>query len=939
MFVSWRCTFDRRLDNSTSGKAERGRRDNSPQTRLCPNNIANRSRRSFGEIASAQVFVDSLVSYSRLCTSAMPLASTLPNSMASLLAATGCVRGPPFEGRARRPVTVASGVSDPFTLSLPMDDVLLPPTEGRHGASKGVQRPDQRDSHLSVPPAGFGERLSSVASQLSGMLPFGHAQSRAERRLLQLKNEQRQLLQQRIESAETYEEWEAAARQLDKLEQHDAWKRRDNDSDISSDSEELYNPQVVAARLQELETALASGDMRQMLHLVRTALSRNVGGISSGGLYRQANTGTKQLVERYVQASVALVEAVAERSRSAKGGLPAGLTHGAMLEQLLLARTSYGRSALVLSGGSVYGMAHIGVLKALFERRLLPRIISGTSAGSIVAAVVCTRTDEEMPGMLSAFAQGDLAVFTDKDHPDSWLTHIGRVLRFGTWHDSRHLSRVMRGILGDMTFQEAFNRTRRILNITVSSRPGLQLPSLLNYLTAPDVMVWSAVVASCSIPGVFDPRPLLVRDGDSGEHVPWDPAEQLWIDGSLDNDVPVERLGEMLNVNHFIVSQTNPHIVLLVDREGRRRRDVASAYAPVRSSVGRLLHTAGWLGKSEAIYCLESLVDLGVFRDSLSMAVQMLSQKYTADINILPRMSLAWGSHLIRNPTAEFMLEACRVGELATWPSICRIQQTCAVELALDRAVYQLRERIAFGSSQVNLRRFFAGSHQLQVSGSGSEGSEGDQRGRAFGLRRSQSGVALMHDDVVEESDEQTTSTVALPLPKRRRGSGSSIQLLARRRRNRHELETILSEDGRRESSDADLDEVQTSRHEVRPSLAVRRGIVDMSLSGGGERMCTVVHDSRPGRLAPFRQNSLQQLPMQSKTPSPSASLARRSYGFGNIGNGGTGLTPLTMGDSWDGQYCDVSSSPETNTDKQDEDSDDEEDDDEEDDDESEVDS
>ena len=618
-----------------------------------------------------------------------------------------------------------------------------------------------------------------------------------------------------------------------------------------------------------------------MLHLVRTALSRDVGGISSASLYCHTHTGTKHLVEQYAKASVDLIHALLDRSRSA-ASLPKGLTHREMLDQLLLARRSYGRSALILSGGSVYGMAHIGVLKALFDRGLLPRIISGTSAGSIVAAVVCTRTDEEIPDLLDRFAHGDLAVFTDKDNPDSWLTHIGRALRYGAWHDSRHIARVMRDLMGDITFQEAFNRTRRILNITVSSKPGLQLPSLLNYLTAPDVIVWSAVVASCSIPGVFDPRPLLVRDAETGEHVPWDPAEQLWIDGSLDNDVPVERLGEMLNVNHFIVSQTNPHIVLFVsndeksdtthhDRGGSGAAKAAQATKAAQAataakaakgahggaavpSISEILYTLGWLSKSEAIYYLETLVDMGMFRGSLSMLLQMLNQRYTADINILPRMSLAWGTNLIRNPTTEFMLEACRVGEQATWPSISRIEQACAVELALDKAVHTLRERIAFSDSQVNLRRFFTGSYELGVRGSSLYGGDKDpfmvsstaaplaplhlhlspvtSRSRSPVAYRQSQHHHLHHHQHYHHHQQQQQQQHQQHHHRRhtRRGSGGSIQLSARRRHNRHHLETILSEDGggsgggqdssyRPDSSDASL------------SLAARRGMEDMNLS------------------------------------------------------------------------------------------------------------
>jgi TAG lipase / steryl ester hydrolase / phospholipase A2 / LPA acyltransferase len=43
------------------------------------------------------------------------------------------------------------------------------------------------------------------------------------------------------------------------------------------------------------------------------------------------------------------------------------------------------------------GMVHIGVIKALFKAGQLPRIICGSSAGAIVAAILCTRYDGHFP--------------------------------------------------------------------------------------------------------------------------------------------------------------------------------------------------------------------------------------------------------------------------------------------------------------------------------------------------------------------------------------------------------------------------------------------------------------------------------------------------------------------------------------------------------------
>lgn len=60
----------------------------------------------------------------------------------------------------------------------------------------------------------------------------------------------------------------------------------------------------------------------------------------------------------------------------------------------------YGRSALLLSGGGGLGIHHLGVLRALYEHELLPRIISGSSAGALVSSLLCTKTEPELGQML-----------------------------------------------------------------------------------------------------------------------------------------------------------------------------------------------------------------------------------------------------------------------------------------------------------------------------------------------------------------------------------------------------------------------------------------------------------------------------------------------------------------------------------------------------------
>ena len=507
--------------------------------------------------------------------------------------------------------------------------------------------------------------------------------------------ERRQILCARMKQAITIEQWQNAAKELDIHEDNEAWKQDAN-------SEE-FDVKLVQERLRQLDQARISCDVREMLHLVRQALARDLGGMGNIRLYKRSHIGTKDLIEKYIDSTLDTIRSLVETSRRA---MPDGLETKDILEQVLYARQAFGRSALLLSGGATFGMNHVGVLKTLFEAKLLPRIISGTSAGSIVCAVLCTRTDEEVPGVLESFPYGDLSVFEDKDREDGVMERLRRLLTQGAWIDISHLTRVMQSMLGDMTFQEAYNRTRRILNITVSSASVYELPRLLNYITAPNVMIWSAVAASCSVPVLFSAAQLLVKNPVTGEHVPWNPTPQLWIDGSVDNDLPMTRLAEMFNVNHFIVSQVNPHVVPFLIKD-----DVAITKEAQNNDEGPgWIYTLTNLAKDEALHRMHVLTEMGILPNLVSKARSILSQKYSGDITILPQIDYKDFPRILKNPTAEFMEQACLCGERATWPKLSRIRNHCAIELELDSAVQALRARVVFSPSQIDLRRMTTGS-------------------------------------------------------------------------------------------------------------------------------------------------------------------------------------------------------------------------------------
>ena len=154
-------------------------------------------------------------------------------------------------------------------------------------------------------------------------------------------------------------------------------------------------------------------------------------------------------------------------------------------------RHAYGRTALLLSGGAALGAYHVGVIKALLNEGCMPRVLAGASAGSIVAAIACVHTDDEILASIDATwaaargASGLDGAGCAASTPGVFAPGVGLLrLDFFKWRESmvkwmlglsssetllssEHLGRVVRANVGDVTFQEAFDRTGRILNLSL----------------------------------------------------------------------------------------------------------------------------------------------------------------------------------------------------------------------------------------------------------------------------------------------------------------------------------------------------------------------------------------------------------------------------------------------------------------------------------------
>ena len=216
-------------------------------------------------------------------------------------------------------------------------------------------------------------------------------------------------------------------------------------------------------------------------------------------------------------------------------------------------RQSYGRTALLLSGGATFGKFHFGLLSALYEQDLLPRIVCGSSVGSLVAAVMCCRPYSDIPTILNPDNIFDVPMLKKLVNSSFGVIFNTLTRRKLLCHET--LKQCIYRHSGDLTFKEIYDKFGWNLNITVTDFSMNQQSRLLNYLTTPNIMVWSAVIASCSIPGLFGSIDLYQKLPD-GTQIPYDPSSSrmMFIDGSVASDLPMQRISELFNVNTYIVS-------------------------------------------------------------------------------------------------------------------------------------------------------------------------------------------------------------------------------------------------------------------------------------------------------------------------------------------------------------------------------------------------
>lgn len=215
---------------------------------------------------------------------------------------------------------------------------------------------------------------------------------------------------------------------------------------------------------------------------------------------------------------------------------------------------------LALGSGGARGLAHIGVIKALQEHRIHYDLISGSSMGSLVGALIANNNDIKMIEKL--------AVTIKRKH---WLDLTVPKLGFVSGEKVREMTKLLTHgkNIEDLAIPLGIVAT----DIETGERVVLK-----------EGNVADAVRASISIPGIFVPHKVedrLLVDGGVVERVPVRTVREMGADFIIAVDVGLFDAKMKVNNIMDVISQS----INIMEREIYQRQ-ISTADYVIRPNVG-----------------------------------------------------------------------------------------------------------------------------------------------------------------------------------------------------------------------------------------------------------------------------------------------------------------------------------------------------------------
>ena len=224
---------------------------------------------------------------------------------------------------------------------------------------------------------------------------------------------------------------------------------------------------------------------------------------------------------------------------------------------------------LVLGVGVGYGFCHIGVLRVIEEEKIPIDIIAGSSIGSLIASLwAIGKSSQEILEITGEF----------REPKHIWGLIDITFPRFGFIKGNK-LRRFLKKHLGDKTFYDVKLPLKIIASDVRRKEPRILDKGLLV----------DAIMASCSMPGVFAPFKF---------------KEDVLFDGGVTNPLPTESLMQ-IGVKKIIAVNVTP------SREDIMRQLVKlkEGVLPEHAALAKKNKPFGWLGRLKSIFKL-NIVDI-----------------------------------------------------------------------------------------------------------------------------------------------------------------------------------------------------------------------------------------------------------------------------------------------------------------------------------------
>lgn len=202
--------------------------------------------------------------------------------------------------------------------------------------------------------------------------------------------------------------------------------------------------------------------------------------------------------------------------------------------------------AIALGGGAARGFAHIGVIKALEAQGIVPEIVVGTSAGSVVGALYA--------GGYNGFELQKIALQMEENQVSDWTLPDRGVIK----------GEALQGFINKSLGNKPLEKLAKPFGVVATD---LSTGEPVVFRTGNTGM---AVRASSSVPGVFQPVAINGRE---------------YVDGGLVSPVPVRAARDL-----------GADFVIAVDISAKPR------YGKTQSAIDVLLQTFAIMGQSISKY-------------------------------------------------------------------------------------------------------------------------------------------------------------------------------------------------------------------------------------------------------------------------------------------------------------------------------------------------